>query len=61
MADPITKIPDLEAALTPEKLVERAMLDHISTLMRVLLPCSAREAARLLTELSAVIEKGFQR
>lgn len=53
-----TKIPDLEAALVPEKLVERAMLDHVIMLMRVLQPCSAREAIRLLTQLSAAIEKG---
>jgi hypothetical protein len=59
MADHIaTTLPWLEAALTPEKLVERALLDHVIALLEILRPCSEREAIRLLGQLTAVIEKG---
>jgi hypothetical protein len=51
-------IPELAAALTPEKLVERALLDHVVALLEILRPRSEREAIRLLAQLTAVIEKG---
>jgi hypothetical protein len=43
MTSQITKIPWLEAAVQPEKLVERALPDHVIMLMQILEPCSTRE------------------
>ena len=46
MTVPVTTgiIPELEAALTPEKLVERALLDHVIALLEILRPRSERDA-----------------
>jgi hypothetical protein len=53
----VITIPELAAALTAERLVERAVIDHVEALLALVRPLPAAAAIRLLTDLTAVIEK----